>query len=117
MSSWFREIANRLTAVALILLVASGAIQFFFSTANAQNVLPLFSVTLIVPNNNLVRVQYASMIADNMVKLGIDAKVEYENLSTVENRLFTNSTGPLFNEGGYDIAFIAWSFGIPLQTP
>jgi ABC-type transport system substrate-binding protein len=58
-----------------------------------------------------LRAQYASIIAKNMVSLGIDARVEYvNNFTTFDNRLGwgPNSTGSLFYEGGYDIAFLGW---------
>jgi ABC-type transport system substrate-binding protein len=104
----FRKITKGLTVLAFICLVSLRIVPL--SGAQA----PLFSVTLIVPNTQQVRVQYASIIADNMIKLGIDAKVEYENFTTILSRAFTNSTGPLFDEGGYDILFIGWSWTNPL---
>ena len=107
----FRRISKELTVLVFICLVSSSMVPL--PRAQAQPA-PLFSVTILVPNNNRVRVQYASIIADNMIKLGIDAKVDYENLSTVVNRVSTNSTGPLFNEGGFDIALLGWTFPSPL---
>jgi ABC-type transport system substrate-binding protein len=71
-------------------------------------------VTLIVANNKPERAQYAGIIADNMIKLGIDARVEYENFTTINDRVFSNSTGRPFNQGGYDIAFLGWTYGFPL---
>ena len=107
----FRRITRVLTVLVFIWLVSSSIVPL--SLAQAQPA-PLFSVTLIVLNNNPVRAQYASIIADNMIKLGIYAKVEYENWTTFDNRLWTNSTGPLFNGGGYDIAFLGWGYASPL---
>lgn len=107
----FRRISRELTILVFIYLITS---IVPLSQAQAQPA-PLFSVTLIVRENKPVRDEYAGIIAGNMIKLGIDAKVEYVNGTTQLSRtVFTNSTGPLFNQGGYDIAFLAWVWTTPL---
>ena len=65
----FRRITRVPTVLVFIWLVSSSIVPL--SRAQTQPA-PLFSVTLIVPKNNPVRAQYASIIADNMIKLGID---------------------------------------------
>ena len=109
----FRRITRVLTVLVFIWLVSSSIVPL--SLAQAQPA-PLFSVTLIVPNTsyNQARAQYAGIIADNMIKLGIDARVEYENFTSIIDRALSNSTGRLFNEGGYDILFIGWGELVPL---
>jgi len=116
MYSGFREIVNRLTAVALILLVASGAVQLFFANTYGQNAPPLFSVTLMACGSgecnsprSVAQRQYASIVANNMIALGIDANVEYPKFSSVLSRIdFKNATlGAPFSRGGYDMVFLS----------
>ncbi len=76
----------------------------------------MFSVTILAPTGgNTVRRQYAGIIASNMMKLGINAKLFYVSFDQLLNRIyFTNAEqGSSFSEGGYDMAF----GGYPISPP
>ena len=108
-----RPITKGATVAILIILVSSGVVQLFFASTYAQTAPPLFSVTLIVRSDshnaygNAAR-QYASIIANNMISLGIDARVVYVNYADFLSRYdFENSTlGAPFNKGGYDMLLV-----------
>jgi ABC-type transport system substrate-binding protein len=96
----------------LIYVTASSVVPILFSSAYAQSA-PLFSVTLLAPTGgNSARRQYASIIAGNMISLGIDAKLFYVNFDQLVDRLFAISAplGSSFDKGGYDIGFIGWGW-------
>ena len=110
MSSRYREIVKGVKCAILICLVASGTVPLFFASTYAQPA-PLFSATLMAVNGEGLELfatlerQSASIIANNMIALGIDAKVEYVDVNEFLTRLqFKNSTlGAPFNGGGYDM--------------
>jgi len=89
------------------------------SSAYAANT-AYFSITLIAPTSNPVRRQYASIIANSMTNVGIDAKVFYVTFDELQTRLFFlaaynpdgtvdwSKVGPDFADGGYDAGFIGW---------
>jgi ABC-type transport system substrate-binding protein/class 3 adenylate cyclase len=114
MSSRSHELVEGFLLAGLVLLVVSGAIQLLFVSTYAKAP-PLFSVTLLVSSNQPVRQQYASIIANNMISMGIDAKLEVVDLDTLNTRLFfLNSTqGALYDQGGYDMGFVGWLGGGP----
>jgi ABC-type transport system substrate-binding protein/class 3 adenylate cyclase len=114
MSSRFHELVQGFLLAVLVLLLASGTIQLFFVSTFAQAA-PLFSVTLLVSSNQPVRQQYASIIANNMIAMGIDAKLDVVDQDTLFTRLFfLNSTqGALYDQGGYDMGFVGWVGGGP----
>jgi ABC-type transport system substrate-binding protein len=96
----------------LIYVTASSAVPLLFTNTYAQAP-TLFSVTLIAPTGgNVARRQYASIISQNMISIGIDAKLFYVNFDQLVNRMFalTAPPGSGFAEGGYDIGFIGWGF-------
>ena len=95
----------------LIYVTASGTVPILFTNAYAQSA-PIFSATLIASTSNPVRRQYVSIIAGNMISLGIDAKLFYVNFDQLVDRMFALSApvGSSFAQGGYDIGFIGWGY-------
>ena len=106
-----KYIVQGISLALLIYVTASSAVPVLFSNAYAQTP-PLFSVTLIAATSNPVRRQYASIIASNMIAVGIDAKLFYVNFDQLANRMFaaTAAPGSSFDQGGYDMGFIGWGY-------
>ena len=102
----------------LIVLLSLSSMQFLSGPVYAASS-PLFSVTLIVPGgaSNPVRQQYAQMITDNMLSVGINAKLVKLDFTSLANRLwFSNpgvAQGATYDQGGYDMGFIGWGFTSP----
>ena len=110
------DIAQGISVAFLLYVIASGVVPLLFTSPYAQSP-PLFSVTLIVPSGrNTVRQQYAKDIANSMIAEGIDAKLVTLNFSDVVNRMLFSRipAGSTYDQGGYDIAFIGWSFTSPV---
>ena len=110
-----KYIVQGIAMALLIYVIASSAVPCLFTTAYAQGP-SLFSVTLIAPTGgNTVRREYASIIAANMISLGIDAKLFYVNFDQIINRLYFISAnqGASFDQGGYDMGFGAYPISPP----
>ena len=73
----------------------------------------LFSVTIIAPGNaNMMRRQWAHMLADSLKELRINASVVYLGWAEVFNRVFTppeENVGKPYAEGGFDIQLVGWT--------
>jgi ABC-type transport system substrate-binding protein len=107
-----KYIVQGISLALLIYVTASTVVPVLFTHAYAQSP-GIFSVTLIAPTGgNSARRQYASIITQNMISLGIDAKLFYVTFDQLSNRLFaaTAPAGSSFSQGGYDIGFIGWGF-------
>lgn len=116
MTSKRRAISHGVTAAVLIFLVSSGTITLFFASAYAQTA-PLFSVTILNPTSaSPVTRQYLSILASNMIALGIDARLVDVDDNAWNSRLnFANSTqGALYSQGGYDVGPDRWDFFPPV---
>ena len=110
------KVLARGAAVALLLFMASSSsVLLLLAPVNAQQA-PLFSATLIVSSGNPVRRAYAKDITDNMVSLGIDAKLVILDFDQIFDRLFFTKAkqGSLYRNGGYDMGFLGWGFTSPV---
>jgi ABC-type transport system substrate-binding protein len=81
---------------------------------------PLFSITMIAPGNaNLLRREWALIIANSFDSVGIDARVVFMGWGSVYDRALTpapENIGKTWAEGGFDALFIGWTPGAP-STP
>ena len=110
------KVLARGAAVALLLfMVSSSSVLLLLASVNAQQA-PLFSATLIVSSGNPVRRAYAKEITDDMVSLGIDAKLVILDFDQIVDRLFFTKAkqGSLYRNGGYDMGFLGWGFTSPV---
>ena len=108
--------------IAMILLCLILAVPSFLAPAKSQAE-PLFTITLIAPGNaNLVRRQWALIIANSLRNVGIDARVVYLGWGAVYDRVLTpaiENVGKTYDEGGFDALFVGWTPGLvtdPKQT-
>ena len=112
MTSKLRTITKGATVAVLIVLASSGVVQLFFASSYAQMSPPLFSVTMMYGGGTLGPTgQYASIIANNMITLGIDAKLQaVDDYHKFYDRMFFENTtvGSPFDDGGYDMLFSGW---------
>lgn len=110
------QIIQGITLAVLVCVIASGAVPVMLGSVKAASS-PLFSVTLVAPTgSNAIRRQYAADITKDMVALGIDAKLQIVDFSSLTSRLFFQkvSQGAIYQAGGYDIGFIGWGFTSPV---
>ncbi|MFX0064144.1 MAG: ABC transporter substrate-binding protein [Candidatus Hermodarchaeota archaeon] len=71
-----------------------------------------FSVTLIAPYNNPMRVQYVQLIAHELPRIGIETKIVYAGWDELIPRMMGSLTHEDYDGGGFDIGFLAWSVSI-----
>lgn len=103
-----------LFAFVLIALFGISSIAAIPSASAATT--PLFKITLIAPGNaNIVRRQWAQLVANNLVELGIDARVVFQGWSAVYDRAITpppSMVGKTYDQGGFDAVFIGYTPGL-----
>lgn len=115
MNKSLKYVIQGIALALLVFLCSSSLVSVMFTDVHAQGA-PLFSVTLIAPTGgNAVRRQYASIIASNMIELGIEAKLFYVSFDVLINRMYFTSVkqGAPFDQGGFDMGFVNWVFSPP----
>ena len=78
-----------------------------------------FNFTMIAPNTNPVRVQWAEIIQNEYTSNNIGAGLVFMSFGPLVARIWPNACptggcGQLFNAGGYDAVFIGWGGGTVL---
>ena len=78
-----------------------------------------FNFTMLAPNSNPVRVQWAEIIQNSYQSAGIGANLVFTAFGPLTARIWpttcpTGGCGQLFNAGGYDAIFIGWGGGTVL---
>jgi tetratricopeptide (TPR) repeat protein len=67
----------------------------------------IFEVMIICPDNFNFRVEYARMITDEFLAVGIDASLKFLPMDEMIERCF-DSNGKRYKNGGFDIALFGW---------
>ncbi|MDG7006949.1 MAG: hypothetical protein JRN06_01745 [Nitrososphaerota archaeon] len=80
---------------------------------------PYFSFTMIAPNTNPVRVQWAEIIQNSYASYNIGAGLVFMSFGPLVDRIWpttcpSGGCGQLFSAGGYDAVFIGWGGGTVL---
>jgi hypothetical protein len=100
-----------LAAVSFILISSS-----FPSPAIAATSGTYFNFTMIAPNTNPVRVQWAEIIQNSYTSNNIGAGLVFMSFGPLTDRIWpttcpSGGCGQLFDAGGYDAVFIGWGGG------
>ena len=104
-----------LAAVSFILISSAFPAPVAAATAGQ----PYFTFTMIAPNTNPVRVQWAEIIQNSYAQYNIGAGLVFMSFGPLTARIWPTSCptagcGQLFNAGGYDAVFIGWGGGTVL---
>lgn len=91
----------------IVLLVSLVLILSSYPTTGNQS---LFSLRIICPKEYAFRADYARIIADEFIAVGIDVSLEYMSFDEVMKRCF-DTNGKLYKQGGFDVALFAWQIG------
>lgn len=92
---------------------------FMFGTPIAQGAKEpdaFFTVTIMLPTNNLERLQYSEAIAAELSKIGIDIILEMKTWAEIMPRVFSDEAPP-HDEGGFDICFYGMEVGSVTSHP
>jgi ABC-type oligopeptide transport system substrate-binding subunit len=83
--------------------------------AAAERPAGYFSITLVAPTNSPARVQHAQVITRELWKIGIDADLMLVGWDPLITRLFESVNFEGSAGDGYDIGFVGWTAGNPLN--
>lgn len=100
----------------LLVIVALGALPLFSTPTQALKVGPFFSISILAPNSNPARNQWATLMVEQLPKIGIEVDVfDHTSWSQIYPRTW-DYPGPYpipsYAEGGFDILFVGWGWGL-----
>lgn len=101
----------------LAVIITLGVMPIFAGTpAKAVTVGPFFSISLLAPNSNPARSQWATLMVEQLPKIGIEVDIfDHTSWSQIYPRTW-DYPGPYpipsYAEGGFDILFVGWSWGL-----
>jgi len=105
------------TIMILLILISLSLIQGInIQKTEAANPGPFFSISLLCPNTEPERNQWATLMVEQLPKIGIEVDVfDHTGWSQISPRTW-GYPGPYpipsYSEGGYDILFMGWSWGL-----
>ncbi|NHJ85409.1 MAG: hypothetical protein FK734_08090 [Asgard group archaeon] len=98
----------------VILLMNSQLINF--EPVKAANPGPFFSISILSPNTDPARNQWATLMAEQLPKIGIAVDtLDLTGWAQIAPRTFSYPGPypiPTYSEGGYDILFVSWTWDI-----
>ncbi|MHA1304679.1 MAG: ABC transporter substrate-binding protein [Candidatus Heimdallarchaeaceae archaeon] len=104
--------------IALIIVVSASMIP---ASAAEGDIIPAFYINLLSPNTNPARNQWAALMENQLPKIGIGISFhESTGWGNIMPRTWAYPVGeegkfdyiPTYEEGGYDILFVGWSWGL-----
>ncbi|MFW9921852.1 MAG: ABC transporter substrate-binding protein [Candidatus Thorarchaeota archaeon] len=103
----------------LLMIICTGLFLSPISTkifVKAINPGPFFSICILCPNTNPARNQWATLIAEQLPKIGIAVDVfDHTGWAQISPRVWGYPGPypiPTYPEGGYDVLFVSWSWGL-----
>ncbi|NHJ49386.1 MAG: hypothetical protein FK733_16470 [Asgard group archaeon] len=107
------------TLALLTLGFCLGILPFFNANvveADDEIIGPFFEIGLLVPNSCAIRNQHASLMADQFPKIGIGIHTfDHTGWAEISPRTWgwpNDTVIPTHSEGGFDLLFIGWSWGL-----
>ena len=82
----------------------------------AANPGPFFEIAILAPNTNAARNQWATLMVEQLPKIGIEVSVfDHTSWAQISPRTWGHPGPypvPSYAEGGFDILFVGWSWGL-----
>ncbi len=93
-----------------------GIMPMLSAPAQALTVGPFFSISILAPNSNPARNQWATLMVEQLPKIGIEVDIfDHTSWSQIYPRTW-DYPGPYpipsYAEGGFDILFVGWGWGL-----
>jgi len=100
----------------IMIMAALGIMPMLSAPAQAVVVGPFFSISILAPNSNPARSQWATLMVEQLPKIGIEVDIfDHTSWSQIYPRTW-DYPGPYpipsYAEGGYDILFVGWGWGL-----
>ncbi len=99
-----------------LLIISIIAIPYVATPIEAKNPGPFFSISILAPNTNPARNQWATLMVEQLPKIGIDIDVfDHTGWAQISPRTWGHPGPypiPSYAEGGFDILFIGYGWGL-----
>jgi ABC-type transport system substrate-binding protein len=100
----------------ILVIAALGILPMLSAPAQAITVGPFFSISILAPNSNPARNQWATLMVEQLPKIGIEVDVfDHTSWSQIYPRTWDYPGPypiPTYAEGGFDILFVGWGWGL-----
>jgi ABC-type transport system substrate-binding protein len=100
----------------LAILLCLSISPFLGQTAKAANPDPFFTISILAPNTNPARNQWSTLMVEQLPKIGIGIDVfDHTGWAQISPRTWGHPGPypvPTYAEGGFDILFVGWSWGL-----
>ncbi|MBN1328439.1 MAG: hypothetical protein JXA54_03090, partial [Candidatus Heimdallarchaeota archaeon] len=100
----------------LALMISLSIMPFMAMPTQAANPIPFFSVSILAPNTNAARNRWSALMVEQLPKIGIGIDVfDSTGWAQITPRTWSHPGPypiPTYAEGGYDILFVGWSWGL-----
>ncbi|NHJ86396.1 MAG: hypothetical protein FK734_13110 [Asgard group archaeon] len=100
----------------LALMITLTVMPFIAQPVSAANPPPFFSISILAPNTNPARNQWATLMVEQLPKIGIGIDVfDHTGWAQISPRTWGHPGPypiPTYAEGGFDILFVGWSWGL-----
>ncbi len=111
-----RKITQKNILVMLVLASFIIAPLYGEKKITGENPGPYFSISLLCPNTSPARNQWASLMVEQLPKIGIAVDIfDHTGWAQISPRVWGHPGPypiPTYAEGGYDILFVGWSGGL-----
>jgi len=103
----------------LVLIIGIGIIPMIGKPAQALKQGPFFSISILAPNSNPARNQWATIMVEQLPKIGIEVDVfDHTGWSQISPRTWGYPGPypiPTYAEGGFDILFVGYGWGLDID--
>jgi len=102
----------------IVMLFSLISINYNMNSGNSIAIKPFFGITILCPETIPERIEWATLIAEKLPLIGIEVELMITNWSEISRRTW-GYPGPMpiptHAEGGFDILFIYWGWGLDVD--
>jgi ABC-type transport system substrate-binding protein len=103
----------------LAIILCLGVMPFLANPVQAANPPAFFTISVLAPNSNPARNQWATLMVEQLPKIGIGVDVfDHTGWAQISPRTW-GYPGPYpvpsYAEGGFDLFFVGWSWGLDVD--
>ncbi|NHJ32868.1 MAG: hypothetical protein FK732_08395 [Asgard group archaeon] len=101
----------------LAVMLCLTVMPFLANPVQAANPPAFFSLSVLAPNTNPARNQWSTLMVEQLPKIGIGVDVfDHTGWSQISPRSWGHPVPPpTYDEGGFDILFIGWGWGLDID--